>query len=44
MERVMIGGGSVLNWSFLSAGLVDEVSLVVSPFADVTPSCWCATG
>lgn len=34
MERVMIGGGGVLNWSFLSAGLVDEVSLVVSPFAD----------
>lgn len=34
MERVMIGGGGVLNWSFLSAGLVDEVSLVVAPFAD----------
>lgn len=34
MERVMIGGGGVLNWSFLTAGLVDEISLVVSPFAD----------
>lgn len=34
MERVMIGGGGVLNWSFLSAGLVDEVSLVIVPFAD----------
>lgn len=34
MERVMIGGGGVLNWSFLHAGLVDELSLVVAPFAD----------
>lgn len=34
MERVMIGGGGVLNWSFLQAGLVDELSLVVAPFAD----------
>lgn len=34
MQRVMIGGGGVLNWSFLRAGLVDEVSLVVAPFAD----------
>ena len=34
MERVMVGGGGVLNWSLLSAGLVDEISLVVSPFAD----------
>jgi riboflavin biosynthesis pyrimidine reductase len=34
MERVMIGGGGVLNWSFLHAGLVDEISLVVAPFAD----------
>lgn len=34
MQRVMIGGGGVLNWSFLHAGLVDEVSLVVAPFAD----------
>lgn len=34
MQRVMIGGGGVLNWSFLQAGLVDELSLVVAPFAD----------
>lgn len=33
-KRVMIGGGGVLNWSFLHAGLVDEISLVVAPFAD----------
>jgi riboflavin biosynthesis pyrimidine reductase len=34
MKRVMIGGGGVLNWSFLTDGLVDEVSLVKGPFAD----------
>lgn len=34
MKRVMIGGGGVLNWSFLQDDLVDEVSLVVGPFAD----------
>ncbi|WP_198394894.1 dihydrofolate reductase family protein [Brevibacterium yomogidense] len=38
MERVMVGGGGVLNWSFLRAGLVDEISLVVSPFADGDPT------
>lgn len=38
MERVMIGGGGVLNWSLLNAGLVDEISRVVSPFADGDPS------
>lgn len=37
MDRVMIGGGGVLNWSFLQAGLVDEVSVVVGPFADGDP-------
>ncbi|GAA4517756.1 hypothetical protein GCM10023159_31140 [Brevibacterium yomogidense] len=34
----MVGGGGVLNWSFLRAGLVDEISLVVSPFADGDPT------
>lgn len=38
MKRVMIGGGGVLNWSFLNAGLVDEISLVVAPFADGDPT------
>lgn len=33
----MIGGGGVLNWSYLQEGLVDEVSLVVGPFADGDP-------
>lgn len=34
IERLMVAGGGVVNWSFLSAGLVDEVSLVIAPVAD----------
>lgn len=34
METVMLGGGGVLNWSFIQQGLCDEVSIVVSPAAD----------
>lgn len=34
MERIMIGGGGTLNWSFLQSGLVDEVSIVMGPFAN----------
>lgn len=34
MERIMIGGGGTLNWSFLQDGLVDEVSIVIGPFAN----------
>lgn len=34
MKRVMIGGGGVLNWSFLHDDLVDEISIVQGPFAD----------
>lgn len=34
MERVMIGGGNVLNWSYIHSGLADEVSIVMSPIAD----------
>lgn len=37
MNRIMIGGGGVLNWSYLEEGLVDEVSLVMGPFADGDP-------
>ncbi|MBE1237577.1 RibD family protein [Phaeovibrio sulfidiphilus] len=37
MDRVMIGGGGVLNWSFLQAGLVDEVSVLLAPIADGSP-------
>lgn len=34
MDLVMLGGGGVLNWSFIQAGLCDEVSRVVAPAAD----------
>lgn len=36
MELVMLGGGGVLNWSFIQAGLCDEVSIVVAPTADAS--------
>ncbi|NKB10814.1 5-amino-6-(5-phosphoribosylamino)uracil reductase [Ralstonia solanacearum] len=38
MERVMIGGGGVLNWSYVQDGLVDEVSLLMAPVSDASPS------
>ena len=34
IEKLMLGGGGILNWSFLQAGLCDEVSLVVAAAAD----------
>ncbi|BDR56856.1 RibD family protein [Xylocopilactobacillus apis] len=34
MKTVMLGGGGVLNWSFIQEGLCDEISLVVAPSAD----------
>jgi len=37
LDRLMIGGGGVLNWSYLQDDLVDEVSLVMGPFADGDP-------
>lgn len=30
----MVAGGAVTNWSFLKAGLVDEVSIVITPVTD----------
>lgn len=27
----MLGGGGILNWSFLEARLVDEISIVIAP-------------
>lgn len=30
----MLGGGGVLNWSFIQEGLCDEVSMVIAPAAD----------
>lgn len=38
LDRLMIGGGGVLNWSYLQDGLVDEISIVVGPFADGDPN------
>lgn len=32
--KLMVAGGGVMNWSFLSEGLLDEISLVVVPVAD----------
>lgn len=34
VDSVMLGGGGVINWSFVQAGLVDELSLVMAPAAD----------
>ena len=34
IDTLMLGGGGVLNWSFLQAGLCDELSLVIAPAAD----------
>ncbi len=30
----MLGGGGVLNWSFLQAGMCDEISIVLAAAAD----------
>lgn len=34
IEKLMVAGGGVMNWSFLSAGLLDEISLMIAPVAD----------
>ncbi len=34
IQTLMLGGGGILNWSFIQAGLCDEVSVVVAPVAD----------
>ncbi|MHA2788580.1 dihydrofolate reductase family protein [Corynebacterium sp. S7] len=34
MDTVMLGGGGVINWSFIQEGLCDELSVVVAPVAD----------
>jgi riboflavin biosynthesis pyrimidine reductase len=34
VESALLGGGAVLNWSFVQAGLVDEISLVMAGAAD----------
>ncbi len=37
IETLMLGGGGVLNWSFLQAGMCDEVSVVLAASADGSP-------
>jgi len=34
IKRMMVGGGGSLNWSFVQNGLVDEVSVILSPIAN----------
>lgn len=34
IETLMLGGGGVLNWSFIQAGMCDEVSVVIAAAAD----------
>lgn len=34
IETLMLGGGGVLNWSFIQAGLCDEISVVIAAAAD----------
>lgn len=34
IETLMLGGGGILNWSFIQAGMCDEVSVLVTPAAD----------
>lgn len=47
IETLMLGGGGVLNWSFIQAGMCDEVSVVIAPSADGssdTPALFSAKG
>lgn len=34
VQTLMLGGGGVLNWSFIQANLYDELSVVIAPTAD----------
>lgn len=34
IETLMLGGGAVLNWSFIQAGMCDEISVLVAAAAD----------
>ena len=47
IETLMLGGGGVLNWSFIQSGMCDEVSLVIASSADgssETPALFAARG
>ena len=34
LRTLMLGGGGIINWSFIQAGMCDELSIVLSPAAD----------
>ncbi len=34
IETLMLGGGGILNWSFIQAGMCDELSVVIAAAAD----------
>ncbi|WP_340689588.1 dihydrofolate reductase family protein [Enterococcus plantarum] len=34
IKTLMVSGGGYINWSFLQEGLIDEVSIVMTPVAD----------
>ena len=34
IEKLMISGGGLTNWSFIQENLIDELSLVIAPVAD----------
>ena len=43
----MLGGGGILNWSFIRAGMCDEISVVIAASADgsaQTPALFSARG
>ncbi len=47
IETLMLGGGGVLNWSLIQAGMCDEISIVIAAAADGsmdTPSLFSAKG
>lgn len=47
IETLMLGGGGILNWSFIQAGMCDEISIVIAAAADGstdTPALFSAKG
>lgn len=38
INTMMLGGGALINWSFIQSGLVDEISQVIAPAADGNPN------
>lgn len=34
IDKLMVAGGGLMNWSFAQADLLDEVSIVMAPVAD----------